>query len=129
MADDPIEVITTTELATYLGTDPGDPPAAYDQYVLFANGVVTEAWADPVDPIPWWVKSIALEAAGRAGRNPKGLSSWSRSIDDGSRTERLPEQAARAGVFLTTDEEVRLGRGVGRKRPRRFGSVRTRLGY
>lgn len=126
MADAPIQVITTAELATYLGTA---TLPAYAQYVLFANGLVTEAWENPVEPIPWWVKSIALEAAGRAGRNPKGLASWSRTIDDGSRTERLPETAARAGVFLTTEEETKLRRGLDKARARRFGSVRTPLGY
>jgi hypothetical protein len=122
---DPIQIIDATQLATYLGFD---PIAQHDVYVELANDLVTEAWADPdPDNIPAWVRGIALEAAARAARNPRGLESWTRSIDDGSRTERLPKDAARAGVFLTEDERVRLGR-VGTKRSR-FGSVRTRVGY
>lgn len=122
---DPIDIIDSGDLATYLGST---ATAQYDVYVELANDQVTEAWAEPTpDDIPAWVRGIALEAAARAARNPRGLESWTRSIDDGSRTERLPKDAARAGVFLTDDERTRLGR-VGNKRSR-FGSVRTRVGY
>jgi len=122
---DPIQIIDVPQLATYLGSD---STPQYDVYVELANDLVTEAWAeaDPVN-IPAWVRGIALEAAARAARNPRGLESWTRSIDDASRTERLPKTAALGGVFLTDDERVRLGR-VGAKRSR-FGSVRTRVGY
>jgi hypothetical protein len=121
---DPIEIIDAPALATYLGS------AVTDQYAVLvemANGLVSEAWAEPTEPVPWWVKAIALEAAARALRNPKGLESWTRSVDDGSRTERLPSDAARAGVFLTADERRRLGRAGTRRS--RFGNIRMPVGY
>lgn len=123
---DPIEVITAEQLIAYPGS--GFPTQAdADFYTELVNGLVTDAWATPVEPIPVWVVALALEAAGRASRNPKGLVSWTRSLDDGSRTERLPEAAARVGVYLTDAELARL---AGKKRRRsRYGTIRLGVGY
>lgn len=131
---DPIEIINTVEVTTYLG-----PLVAVDSdqlkfLVELTNGVVTDAWASPPDSVwtdpttcPAWVRVLALEVAGRPARNPKGLASWTKSADDASKTERLPERAAAAGVFLTSEEAARLG-GVKRRR-RRMGTIYIRRGY
>lgn len=124
---DPIEVITAAELISYPGSgNPSEPDAAY--YVGLVNGLVTEAWATPEDPVPYWVKAIALEAAARVSRNPKRLESWTRSLDDGSRTERVSRaDLERAGIYLTDTDQARLG-GTTRRR-RRFSTIRTTPGW
>lgn len=130
MADSDFEVITAPELTTYLGPLVQVDDNRLGFLVELTNGLVMERWAEPVtDPalIPTWVKAIALEVAGRPARNPQGLASWTKSVDDASKTERLPELAAQAGVFLTTAEAARLG-GVKRRR-RRMGTIRVRVGY
>lgn len=123
---DPIVIITGPQLASYPGS--GSPTAADARtYAELVNGLINEAWRTPVEPVPAWVRAIALEVGARAARNPKGLQSWTRSIDDGSRTERLAESGARAGIYLTDDEAARLG---GNKRRRqRYGTIRVGLGY
>jgi hypothetical protein len=118
-----MEIITTADLTGYLGSTPTNAATL----VELANGLVTDAWKDPVEPIPTWVRAIALEAAARPGRNPKGLASWTKSLDDASRTERLPEYAAKAGVFLTEDELTKL-MGIKRRRKNRYGTIRVRIG-
>jgi hypothetical protein len=121
-----IQIITAGDLTAYPGAgNPTDEDAAI--WVTLVNGLVTEAWKTPETPVPFWVKTIALETAARAARNPKGLASWTRSLDDGSRTERLPDAAARAGVYLTDVDRARL-RGETRRR-RRFGTIRVAIGY
>lgn len=121
---DPIQIITGAELASYPGS--GNPSLTdATRWAEIVNGVVTDAWAVPENPVPYWVKAIALECGARAARNPKGLQSWTKSVDDASRTERFAA-AARTGVFLTDDELARLG---GKKRRRqRYGTIRLRLG-
>lgn len=124
---DPIEVITAEQLVSYPGAGSPSPEAAA-YYVQLVNGMVTEAWAAPVDPVPFWVQSIALEAAARVSRNPKRLQSWTRSVDDGSRTERASEaDLQRAGLFLTEDDRARLGGR--RQRRQRFGTIRVTPGW
>lgn len=62
------------------------------------------------------VKAVALEAAARAYRNPKGLSSKSEAIGEYSYTDRWEGATAQDfGVFLTAGETARL-RGVPRNR-------------
>lgn len=100
-----MEIITGSRLATYLGVA-ADGKLNY--LADLANGIVEEEWRNPVDPAPAWVVAIALEAAARPARNPRGLGSITRSIDDGSRTERYSEAAARAGVYLLDAELRRL---------------------
>ncbi|RNL66246.1 hypothetical protein EFK50_01060 [Nocardioides marmoriginsengisoli] len=123
---DPIQIITGPELASYPGA--GSPSAADARtYAVLVNGVVTEAWKNPVEPVPAWVRAIAFEVGARASRNPKGLQSWTRSVDDASRTERYSEQGARAGIYLTPEEAARLG-GTTRRR-KRYGTIRVRQGF
>lgn len=122
----PITIITGTQLASYPGA--GSPsPADAAVYAELVNGVVTEAWKCPVDPVPAWVRAIALEVGARASRNPKGLQSWTRSVDDASRTERYSDSGARAGIYLTPEEAARLG-GKARRRSR-YGTIRVGQGF
>lgn len=100
-----MEIITGSRLATYLGVAVDDK---LNYLAELANGLVEAEWRNPVDPAPAWVVTIALEAAARPARNPRGLGSVTRSIDDGSRTERYSETAARAGVYLLDAELRRL---------------------
>lgn len=106
-----MDIISTSELAQYLKID--DSPDL-QLLVALTNGIVSEAWVNPAGLAlaPAWVEAIAYEVAARAYRNPQGLSSWTVSIDDGSRTQRLPDHAARAGVYLTDLERAQLA-GVG----------------
>jgi hypothetical protein len=117
-----IEIIDEPKVLNYLGLSahPGSTTI-----VELTNGLVSEAWKNPTDEIPYWVTAIALEVAARPLRNPKGLASWTLSHNDTSRTERLPETAAQAGVYLTDAERARL-RG---RRRRRWGTIRTAPGY
>lgn len=121
-----MEIITVADLTNYLGSATPAPSNA-EFIVELVNDLVTEAWAEPVDPVPSRVKLIALEVAARPARNPKGLSSWTRSVDDASRTERLSDSAARTGVFLT-DEEAAYLSGALRRRRNRYGTIRLRIG-
>lgn len=124
---DPIEIINAAELIAYPGAGAPSQDAA-DIWVGLVNGLVTEAWANPVTPVPFKVKAIALEAAGRAARNPKALASWTRTTDQTSRTERVSDKVlARIGVYLTPEERSELG-GV-KRRKKRYGTVRATLGY
>lgn len=125
---DPIEVITSQQLVSYPGAgQPTPEEAAY--YVQLVNGLVTEAWANPVDPVPFWVQAIALEAAARVSRNPKRLQSWTRSIDDASRTERASEADLKnAGVYLSDRERLRLA-GKKHNRRHKYGTIRVRPGF
>lgn len=121
-----LNIIKATELADYLGVG---LDKRIETLTSLANGLVSEAWRNQVTPIPTTVKSIALEVAARPGRNPKGLSSWTRSVDDASRTERLSDAAARAGVYLTADERTQLrGSPLASRAGRVVKSIGTRMG-
>ena len=120
-------VIDETDLVSYPGldiADDDDPTKLLD----LVNGLIGEKWTRPADPVPIGVKLIALSVFTRAWTNPHGLSSTTRSVDDASRTERLPDQYARAGVYLTGPELAELRRDAGSRR-RRYGNLRTRAGY
>lgn len=95
-----IIIITAEDLASYLGQ-----PETPDLQVIsdLTNGVISDAWHNPVDPPPARVSALAYTVAARAAANRKGLSSWTLSWDDTTRTERASE-AQRVGVYLTDDE-------------------------
>jgi hypothetical protein len=105
------QFLSGAELASYLGRPVS---GTLDNIADRANALVTEEWtANVVSPPPEWVKNIAWDVAVRAGANPKGLTSETRSWDDATRTERW-EAAGRIGVYLTDDELDRLqGRPTG----------------
>ena len=113
-----VEFITEVELASYLR----DPSLATDaslvQLVEFANELLTEEWTTPVVPIPVKVKLLALNVAARAWVNNPSLSnieSYTRSLDDASRTERYRASSHDGSIFLTESEEALLN---GRSRRR-----------
>lgn len=115
------DIITDSELASYLQTD------VTPQITLITNKtneLVTEAWNDPVDPAPARVWTVAINVATRAVSNPKGLTSWTRSWDDVSRTERVEGGGERKyGLFLTDDELIELN-GEGNP-PAGVGTIHT----
>lgn len=97
-----ISIITAEELAAYLGTK---VTPSITMVVDLTNDLITEAWACPVDPVPAYVRALALTVASRGASNPKGLSSWTRSWDDVTRTERMENDGSgRTGVYLTDGE-------------------------
>lgn len=123
---DPLVIVTAEQLAAY----PGSGSATVEDagyYVDLVNGLVTEAWANPVDPIPYWVTAIALEAGARVLRNPDGVTSFTITADDGSETRRYADTAARLGVYLTDSDLARLGGR--RRRKQKYGTIRTTPGY
>ena len=99
-----VDVISDTDLASYLGAEVN---GQLSLIVTKTNELVTEAWADPVEPVPTRVWSVAINVAARALSNPKGLTSWTRSWDDISRTERV-EGDRRFGLFLTDEDLAEL---------------------
>lgn len=103
------QFLSGAELASYLGVAQS---ATIDSIADRSNRLVTEEWtASVTDPPKEWVRNIAWNVAVRAGGNPKGLTSQTRSWDDVTRTERW-ESAARVGVYLT-DDELALLQGAG----------------
>lgn len=126
-----MEVITPDEVISYLGAGTPVESGRLNLIVGLTNGLITDRWANPTmppAPVPAWVRSIALEVAARPLRNPGGLASVTRSIDDASRTERLSDTAARAGVFLTPEEDARLANRGSTRRRGRYGTIRLRIG-
>lgn len=117
------EIITPGDAAAYAST-------AVTDYVTLVvglvNELVTDEWKNPKEPVPVKVRLLALEVAGRAIRNPKGLASWTRSVDDASRTERAGGDLTRSGVYLTTAELLLLH---GRRRRVRAGTIPIRPGH
>lgn len=97
-----MDIISSDDLASYLRES--DPDwTTLGQLVELANGIVSDVLGDPAETTTRAV-AITLEAAARAYRNPGGYSS--ETIDD--YTYRLPEDARRAGVFLTATEQAEL---------------------
>lgn len=86
-----------------------------------ASALVYQKWANPVTPVPAWVKEIAIDVALRVLINPKGLESVTKSADDVSITERHSVSGGRLGMHLTDREAALLS---GAARSARFGSMR-----
>lgn len=102
-------IITGTDLASYPGIDASLTSTQLDWVANQISSLVEGAWGFPTTPVPAWVKTIALNAAGRFAQNPKSLESWTRTIDDASRTERVRSgSAAAVGLGLTADELAAL---------------------
>lgn len=90
-----------------------------------ASNLVASKWVKPVDDAPQWVKDIAIDVATRYLANPRGVTSYTRSVDDASRTERF-ENGARGGFYLTAGELEQLCPTM----RRRVGSARLSVpGY
>lgn len=103
------DLLLGQELASYLGqTESAD----LELIAELASGVIMDAWLNPIDPVPARVRALAFTVAARAASNRKGLTSWTLSWDDTSRTERTSE-ASRAGVYLTDEELAELNPDMG----------------
>ena len=101
-------VIVGADLASYPGISGTED--SLEGLAAMASTSSLDAWSEPIDPAPLWVKHIALGAAARARWNPKGLEMLSRQVDDAKRTEQFSkEDAGQVGVYLTRDERVLLG--------------------
>lgn len=98
------DYVTGADLASFLERDQSP---ALDNIAQRTNQLVDEEWANPVTPIPQWVVNIAWDVALRAGVNPTGVTSTTRSFDDITRTDRW-EAGQRNGVHLTDDERQLL---------------------
>lgn len=103
------DYVTGADLASYLERDSSP---ALDNIAARTNALVEEEWANPVTPVPQWVVNLAWDVAVRAGRNPMGVTSTTRSFDDVTRTDRW-EAGQGFGVFLTEDERAKLNRDTG----------------
>jgi hypothetical protein len=109
-------IITDAELASYLEVP---ITAALTLKVSLANGLIEELpYVTIPDPWPTRARSIALEVAARAVRNPDGKST--EQIDDYKFTR--DKDTRQAGVYLTADERAEL-LGLGGVRARGFLSV------
>lgn len=114
-----MNVITEDDLASYLRDPSLSDNASLIQIVEWVNELVTEEWSDPADPVPARIMLLALNVAARAWVNDPSranVESVSRTIDDGSRTERYRTSITQGSiVYLTDDERAMLnGRTVRR---------------
>lgn len=113
-----VDIITAAELASYLRDDSLAGNASLEQIVELTNDLLTEEWTTPVDPIPVKIKLLALNVAARAwvyDPSKSNLESFTRALDDASRTERYRASSTNGSIYLTEEEEAILN---GRKRNR-----------
>lgn len=106
-----VAIITAAELASYLRDDTLVSNTSLVQIVTLTNGLVTEEWTTPVDPVPLKIKLLTLNVAARAWVNDPSkshLESYSRSLDDASRTEKYRASSENGSVYLTETEEALL---------------------
>lgn len=106
-----MDIITADDLTNHPGVTLTPEQAAW--VASEVNDLVTEAWCDPAEPVPSWVRRIAIRAAARFGGNPLNLESWTTSVDDGSVTERTRNSGGpdATGVYLTGSDLIALGCG------------------
>lgn len=117
-----MDIILDSDLASYLGQE---VTPSLTMITDLVNDLFDESWTNPVDPIPARVTALALAVAARAAANPKGLTSWTRSWDDISRTERA-EAGQRVGIYLTDDELDQLN-GVAVSEAVPVGTIHTQV--
>lgn len=105
-----MEIITVSDLASYLDDKALTTSPAAALKVRLANGLVSDALGTTTSP-PSRVTAITLEVAARSVRNPEGYSS--ETIDD--YTYRRDAETRQAGVYLTSDERDELLLIAGRR--------------
>lgn len=96
--------VSAPGLAGYIGSEENEQ---IRQIVQLTNQLIDDEWVEKTTPVPARVRVIAQNVAVRAAANPKGLTSWTRSWDDITRTERV-EGARRMGIYLTDEERDEL---------------------
>lgn len=98
-------IIIGSDLASYPGIDGSLTADQLDWIAIQVSSLVEDAWQCPVDPVPVWVTTLALNAAGRFAQNPRGLESYTTSVDDGSHTRRhRVTSETPSGIHLTEEE-------------------------
>jgi hypothetical protein len=106
-----MDIIDVQDLADYLRDSSLASDAALIQIVDLVNDLVNDNWSTPADPAPARIRLLALNVGARAWAwNPASanLESITRSIDDGSRTERYRSGSSLGSVYLTDDELLLL---------------------
>jgi hypothetical protein len=101
-------VISADELASYLRNPALSSDSSFAYIVDLANGLVGDL-IGTATTLPIRVKTITLEVAARAWRNPNGYSS--ETVDD--YTYRRDPNTRQAGVYLTDDERGEILQLVG----------------
>lgn len=106
-----MDIIDVYDLASYLrdGSLASDDSLA--QIVDLTNTLVSEEWATPVDPVPVKIKLLTLNVAARAWVNDPSkshLESYSRTLDDASKTEKYRASSENGSVYLTDSEKALL---------------------
>lgn len=98
-------LFTPAELASYMRRSTADL-GNVDLHIELAEGLILPLIGGAASPLitDIRIKATGIEVVARALRNPEGY--IAESLDDWS--GRLPETAARAGVFLTRDERSDL---------------------
>lgn len=103
------DYVTGADLASYLERDQS---AALDNIASRTNLLIDEEWVNPRTPVPQWIVNLAWDVAIRAGANPRGHTSETKSFDDITRTERFDPNKP-TGVYLTDDEKAKLNGDTG----------------
>lgn len=112
------DVITAVDLAAWLRDETLADDTSLQQIVELVNELVAEEWVSPEDPAPARIKLLALGVGARAWtHNPATahVESVTRSIDDGSRTERYRASSTSGSVYLT-DAELAILQGKPERR-------------
>lgn len=127
-----ISFITRDSLASHLRLSAevkAEQQETLDNLVELTNGLLTEKWANPVEPVPTSIRLLALKVATRGYSVPdptaRQVQSITKSTDNTARTERFVTAANAAAdayeqVYLTALELRRLN-------PRRRRTIRTHV--
>lgn len=122
-----VDILTDDELASLLEEKVTE---RLTLIVEKTNALITENWTAPPaegEPVPTRVWALAVNIATRAMSNPKRLTSWTRSWDDVTRTERMEGDALKnLGLFITEDEIAELNGDIDDETPSGVGTIHTR---
>lgn len=102
-----MSVITAAELASYLRNPDLVSDPSFVQIVSLTNDLIDEAWAAPAYPVPVRITLLGLDVAARAWSfdpTTAHLESYTRTLDDASRTERFRTKGDGGRVYLTAAE-------------------------
>lgn len=120
-----VETIVSVDAAEWLREPALANDDAFNLVVSQVNAALGESWTWQQAPMPARVRMIALEAIARTWRRDPGrgtVESYTRSIDDASRTERYASpQAMSIPGSVFTDAELAYLAGRLTKRTRTLG--------